>query len=92
MLSSSVQDKYWNNLVLGLVGCTIDAGDNICGARVVDKSQLGRPHTMFRIELWLKTKDTQIAKQMKDAMMEVMTDGDSNKTAELSSDFSWKAH
>ena len=31
-------DVYWENLVLALLGETIDEGDEICGCRVVDKS------------------------------------------------------
>lgn len=31
-------DIYWENLVLALIGETIDEGDEICGCRVVDKS------------------------------------------------------
>ena len=31
-------DVYWENLVLALIGETIDIGDDICGCRVVDKS------------------------------------------------------
>ena len=31
-------DTYWENLVLALIGETIDVGDEICGCRVVDKS------------------------------------------------------
>ena len=39
-------DRWWNNLVLGLVGCTIENGDEITGARVVDKSKLGDGKTI----------------------------------------------
>jgi hypothetical protein len=31
-------DVYWENLVLSLLGETIDDGDEVCGCRVVDKS------------------------------------------------------
>lgn len=37
--NGALLDKWWNNLVLALVGCTIENGDEITGARVVDKSK-----------------------------------------------------
>lgn len=115
--------RYWNNLVLGLIGCTIENGDEITGARVVDKSANGG-RTMFRIELWLRTKDIGVRTQLRcdgmvrwlgghaelthnvdnfstsrphhstyrDSMIEVMTDGDSNKASQLQGDFQWKMH
>ncbi|CAN0199650.1 unnamed protein product, partial [Laminaria digitata] len=42
-------------MVLGLVGETIDVGDEICGARVVDKTK--GQNNVYRFELWLKTTD-----------------------------------
>lgn len=42
-------------MVLGLVGETIDVGDEICGARVVDKSKGN--HIVYRFELWLRSDD-----------------------------------
>uniref|UniRef100_A0A7S2CL47 Eukaryotic translation initiation factor 4E n=1 Tax=Florenciella parvula TaxID=236787 RepID=A0A7S2CL47_9STRA len=90
-LKTDVLDRYWNNLVLGLVGCTIENGNEITGARVVDKAAKGA-YTMFRIELWLRTKDPTIRQQLRDSMIEVMTDGDQNKANELQNDFQWKMH
>jgi hypothetical protein len=41
-------DIYWENLVLALIGETIDEGDEICGCRVVDKSaKKGKPDFVF---------------------------------------------
>ena len=45
-------DEFWLHIVLGMIGETLDAGDEICGARVVDKSVNGR--TMYRLELWFR--------------------------------------
>ena len=42
-------------MVLGLIGETVDIGDEICGARVVDKSKGN--HVVYRFELWLRTND-----------------------------------
>lgn len=45
----------WQNLVLGMIGESIDPADEICGARVVDKSTGQRQ--MYRLELWFRSKD-----------------------------------
>ena len=55
-------DDFWQNLALGMIGETIDHGDELCGARVVDKSATGR--CMYRLELWFKKKDQGIADEL----------------------------
>jgi len=45
-----------------MIGETIDHGDEICGARVVDKCAGGR--CMYRLELWFKKKDQGIADEL----------------------------
>lgn len=52
-------DEFWQNLVLGMIGETIDPADEICGARVVDKSTGTRQ--MYRLELWFKRKEQSVA-------------------------------
>lgn len=59
-------DAFWQDLVLGMVGETIDPADEICGARVVDKSTNGRQ--MYRLELWFKKKDDATAKELLERM------------------------
>jgi len=59
-------DDYWMSLVLGMIGETIDLGDEICGARVVDKSNGTRQ--MYRLELWIKHKDETIAQGLLERM------------------------
>jgi hypothetical protein len=44
-------DELWLHLVLGMIGETIDAGDEITGVRVVDKS---KRDIIYRIELWFR--------------------------------------
>ena len=56
------QDDFWQNLVLGMIGETIDTADEICGARVVDKSTGSRQ--MYRLELWFKRKDQAVADEL----------------------------
>ena len=45
-----------------MIGETIDPGDEICGARVVDKSTAQRQ--MYRLELWFKRKDQGVADEL----------------------------
>ncbi|KAL8446068.1 hypothetical protein Emed_005247 [Eimeria media] len=49
-------DEYWNNLVLGLVGGTIEHSDYITGIRLVDKLGQGR-NPCIRMEVWTKKCD-----------------------------------
>jgi hypothetical protein len=75
-------DSYWENLVLGLIGETIDDGDEICGCRVVDKSKKGpnAGRAMFRIELWLRSHNQDSAEKIKMRMIDALTDGEASKT------------
>jgi len=97
-MKPEVLDRYWENLVFGLVGCTIDGRNEITGARVVDKSSAnkgGHGDSVFRIELWLRSKDLTMRETLRDAMIQIMTEGHpdkANATAELTRDFSWKMH
>ena len=68
---------YWQNLVLGVVGESIEDGadslsTHINGCRVVDK---GKAYPMFRIELWINTKNAAIKEKVRLKMLEVVTDG-----------------
>ena len=55
-LPVDILDLYWENMALGLIGESIDDGDEICGCRIVDK---GKPKpgnkTLFKLELWLRS-------------------------------------
>jgi len=55
-------DDFWQFLALGMIGETIDPADEICGARVVDKSTGTRQ--MYRLELWFKRKDQACADEL----------------------------
>ncbi|KEP67290.1 UNVERIFIED_CONTAM: eukaryotic initiation factor-4E, putative [Hammondia hammondi] len=50
-MSAGQIDEYWNNLVLGLIGSTVEGSDHITGVRLVDKLSQGR-HSCIRIEVW----------------------------------------
>jgi len=65
-MSDSMLDNSWEKLLCGLVGETIDIGDEITGARVVDKSKSGKP--TYRLEMWFKTRDQAKLEQLKDRL------------------------
>merc|ERR1712185_887417 len=45
-------DEYWNNLVLGMIGATIEPANMITGVRLVDKLSGPRAANVIRIEVW----------------------------------------
>lgn len=45
-------DEHWNNLVLGIIGATIDPVGMITGVRLVDKLRTNRGGGFLRIEIW----------------------------------------
>ncbi len=52
-------DEYWNNIVLGLIGGSLDPEDFVTGVRLVDKvkpppRQGGRPVGHIRVEIWFR--------------------------------------
>lgn len=52
-------DEYWNNLVLAMIGETMDAGQHVTGVRLVDKlSGKGKVTDAIRLELWYHSKAT----------------------------------
>jgi translation initiation factor 4E len=89
-----VLDLYWQNLVLGVVGESIEDGvepgkDHINGVRVVDKSRGYFP--MYRLEIWINTRDEAIRDRIRTRLLDIMTDGQmaSRKTHPK---FDWKDH
>jgi len=64
---------YWENLVFGLIGETVDEEDQICGSRVVDQSRKGK--IAYKIEIWLKSTDDEIANKVKMKLAKVIDDG-----------------
>lgn len=72
-----VLDSLWENLVLGLVGETIDEGEEICGCRVVNQTRKMKP--TFKIELWLRTADESVTSKIKTRLCDVLTDGEASK-------------
>ena len=75
-------DVFWENLVLALIGETIDEGDEICGCRVVDKSVgkgKGPSRCMYKLELWLRTGNGELADKLRTRMLDALTDGEASK-------------
>jgi translation initiation factor 4E len=50
-------DEYWNNLVLGVIGASIDPAHLITGLRLVDKLYAMRGTPALRIEVWFTNDD-----------------------------------
>lgn len=52
-------DEYWNNIVLGMIGGTIEPAEMITGIRLVDKLSMPRVASI-RIEVWFSNfEDTE---------------------------------
>lgn len=66
-------DEFWLHMVLGMIGETMDPGDEITGARVVDKSNGKR--VLYRLELWFRKKDMGTADKLKDKLIACLGNG-----------------
>eukprot|EP01066_Platyproteum_vivax_P020585 Platyproteum_vivax@DN8513_c0_g1_i1.p1 len=51
-------DEFWNNLVLGIIGGTIEPAHMINGVRLVDKLSNTRNQPSIRIEVWFSNFDS----------------------------------
>ena len=67
--SPEVLDVFWENLVMGLIGETIDEGDEICGCRVVNQTRKGKPK--YKIELLLRTTDEPMGLKIKSKLSDL---------------------
>lgn len=84
-----VLDLYWQNLVMGVIGETIDSEDGVInGCRVVDKS---RGYPMYKLEIWLKSRDPTVTEEIKDKLLEIIQDGQS-AAHKAYPKFDWKDH
>eukprot|EP00913_Durusdinium_trenchii_P033902 g31734.t1 len=57
-------DEYWNNLVLGMIGATIEPANMITGLRLVDKLSGPRAAGVIRLEVWFTNYDDASAVQV----------------------------
>ena len=90
-----VLDRFWQNLVLGVVGETIEdqigsalGSDCVNGVRVLDKS---RGYPMYKVEIWVSTRDPAIKEKLKESLLQVMMDG-LPSSAKIQPKFEWKDH
>mmetsp|Transcript_93885 Transcript_93885/g.242567 ORF Transcript_93885/g.242567 Transcript_93885/m.242567 type:complete len:234 (-) Transcript_93885:67-768(-) len=66
-------DEYWNNVVLAMIGGTLEPYDMITGARLVDKISGGKAAGFIRIELWFsKYEDSTAVTALKKSMEKTM--------------------
>lgn len=72
-------DEYWNNVVLAVVGGTLEPTDMITGIRLVDKLSGPKVANAIRIELWFtKYADTSAVNTLKknfERCMAIKVDG-----------------
>mmetsp|Transcript_25859 Transcript_25859/g.57051 ORF Transcript_25859/g.57051 Transcript_25859/m.57051 type:complete len:246 (-) Transcript_25859:46-783(-) len=47
-------DEYWNNIVLGVIGATVEPAEMITGLRLVDKLSKSGGASMLRMEIWFR--------------------------------------
>jgi len=93
---ADVLDLYWQNLVMGVIGETIEDAvdeektqkDHINGCRIVDKS---RGYPMYKLEIWVSTRDPVIKERIRTRLLEVMTDGQP-PSRKGHPKFDWKDH
>jgi translation initiation factor 4E len=84
--------------VLAVIGevledaCDVDHSmtDHINGIRVVDKSRGTFP--MYKLEVWLNTREPATINRIKHKVLEVMADGQSANAKKMHPKFDWKDH
>lgn len=64
-------DVYWENLVLGIIGETIDDGDEICGCRIVNKTT---SKLTMKIEVWLRSRNTDMVDKLKVRLLDAISE------------------
>jgi len=67
-------DEYWNNLVMGMVGGTIEPAHLVTGVRLVDKLSGPKAAGIIRLELWFsKYDDSQAVSTLRRSMEKIMS-------------------
>lgn len=74
-------DTWWDNMVLGLIGETIEVADEICGCRIQDKTAMkgGGGKAMYRLELWMKKLTKEEGEAIHRRLCDTILDCDSMK-------------
>jgi len=86
-LDAQCLNLIWENLLLGLIGETMDPDNYICGVRVADKTN--RNKSSYKIEIWLSTTDQAIRYDVEGYVLDTLKDVPIGKKA---LEFSWKEH
>ena len=93
-LDADVLDLFWQNMVLWTIGEAMEdytLGAHINGARIVDKSRAN--YTIFKLELWLDSRDVAVRDGIKRKLIETLTHGcPPQKMMRNSPKFEWKDH
>ncbi|KAK8800422.1 translation initiation factor 4E [Blastocystis sp. subtype 4] len=67
--------KFWETIVLTLIGETMDKSDSICGARILDKSKPQRKQIGYRLEVWYKNwEDKDIQQRLEKTINKILKD------------------
>jgi translation initiation factor 4E len=72
-LSAEALDIHWENVVMALIGEGLEEDDNICGCRLVHQGKKMR--NGYKVEIWLKKRDEEIANRLKSKLAECLSDG-----------------
>ena len=94
VLTPDALDLHWENIIFSLIGEVLDEEENICGVRLVHQGK--KMKGGFKIEVWLRKRDEEIANKVKVKLAEAL--GDSNEKVKPSfrinaTDFSgWQLH
>lgn len=55
---------FWEAVVISLIGESLDNGDNITGARVIDKSNISNNQVSHRVEIWFRNWEDEEFKEL----------------------------
>jgi hypothetical protein len=72
-LSAEALDAHWENVVMAFIGEALEEDDNICGCRLVHQGK--KMKNGYKVEIWFKRKDEEIANKLKMKLAEVLADG-----------------
>jgi translation initiation factor 4E len=101
---AEVLDLYWQNLVLAVVGETIEDEVDKCvyngaklnkeldvinGVRVVDKL---RGYLLYKLEIWMRSRDADVKEKVLARLLDIVTDGQSSSAKKTHPQFEWKYH
>ncbi len=89
---TDILDAIYENLVLGLIGESMDEGDQVCGCRIVDQTRKSNTKPTYKIELWLRTTEESICSGIKSRLSETLSDGDRNLNKVKIPDFDLNKH